>query len=172
MKQFERIASLISAIGLAAFIILTAIYSVIDNPFVEKSKDISYFVFGGVTLLIMIVKSDIWIKKSYRKFIALQLLLFFIVAAFQIAHMPKVIVLHICFLVLIILYFIRFIRKEEKRFLDTLKFLWIVSASLMIVFRLLHYPYKIQIDLSYQIVLGFLIVFYWFDWLKLKTNKI
>ena len=172
MKQFEKIANVIAATGLAAFIILTAINSVIDYPFVENFKNINYYVFGGITLLIMIVKSDIWMNKLIRKFIALQILLFLFVAFFKILHWPNLIVIYLCYLVLMTLYFIRFLKKEEKRFLDILKFLWIVSLSIMTVFKLLHYPFQIQIELLYQIVFWFMIVFYWIDWIRLKTSKI
>lgn len=172
MKQFEKKANILAAISLAIFIISTAIYTVIDNTFVEKFRDINYFVFGGITFLIMVAKSDIWVNKSYRKFIAFQLLLFFIVVTFQITHLPLVIVLYICFSTLTILYFIYFIKKEKKQFLDTLKFLWFVSISILIVFKLLHYPFAMEIELSYLIVFWFMIVFYWVDWLKMKNIKI
>ena len=120
MKQFEKIANILAAISLTLFILLTTVYVVLEYNYFLKLRDIPFFTFGYITLLIMIIKSNIWKIKAYRKFIALQIFLFLVILVFQVVHEPNVIALYICFPVLIILYFIRLIKKEKSGYLTFL----------------------------------------------------
>ena len=150
------------------FIISYGLETSINSTFITKLKDINFNTFCLFTLFALFSKSNILINKTYKKFIAFQIIIS--VITITLFYTLSINLFIVPFITLCIWYIIHFIKKEKKEIIDILKLLFIVAFSCYILFYLKHYPISI-VKSVYYLSLYILIVYYWILWLKQNLKR-
>ncbi len=115
---------------------------------IDPLKDFGYSVIMVALLLgqlnglfLYFIESDIY-RTIYFRLLIFGLLIFILGVVFKLQHWPKNnLILSTGAGFIVVIYFIRFLNKAKKRFLDYIKFFWLFMVVTGFIFKLYHWHY-------------------------------
>ncbi len=111
--------------------------------------------YAGVALLL---KNGTFVYSKYVRFLSVLFALFIVAILFKILNLQGANILLIAIPVgVTLLYAVWFFNKPQKQLLDILKLLWVPVFLASVLFKMLHWLYSIEINLS-QLVLFIIIL--------------